>query len=145
MIHFVYPNVKLLEQTFIGCGRYLAAEEAPGEDYTLADPKITKKLADLHTAADKLAPDSLETGKRIWEKQDRPGAVYTGDSQNLAYLLALISRSRFLKLSLQGDIWCTGVITFREGGRPVLEAIDPKTLTLKLKAFLSDDNSVVVS
>jgi len=37
--HFAYPNVKLTKGTFIGCGRYIASEDDPGEGYDLASPR----------------------------------------------------------------------------------------------------------
>ncbi len=143
MPHFAYPNVKLIGQTFIGCGRYIAAENPPGEEYNdLATQNITKKISELQTAAEILISDSVDTKKQIWEKKDLPHETYAGHSQNLAYLLALISRFREVKFEpLQGDIWCTGTVTMLEGKHPFLEAVDPGGFGIKLEAFLFEENT----
>ncbi len=141
MIHFAYPNVKLIEQTFLGCGRFVAAEDALGEGYLPAAPRITRRISELQLAASILAPESYDRGKAIYERKDRPDERYQGDSQNLAYLLALISRSETLAYDgLQGDIWCTGTVTILDGKHPFLEAVDLSGFEIKLQAFLSQDN-----
>ncbi len=138
---FVYPNVKLSQQQFIGCGRYIANDTSLGENFKPATLGIGGKIEELYIIASILAPESSEMGKRIYEIQDIPGIIYRGKSQNFAYLLVLISRSRKIKLEgIHGDIWCTGSIRLLEGKNPILETIDPTVFGINLEAFLSKEN-----
>jgi formylglycine-generating enzyme required for sulfatase activity len=142
MLHFAYPNVKATRNEFIGCGRYVAlfSGHAPEERYELAEPKITK-ISEVQTAASILAKESFDTGKGIYEIKDRTDEVYRGDSQDLAYLLVLISRSRQIGAELKNDIWCTGSIDISDGKKPFLNAVKPVEFEIKLKAFLSENNT----
>jgi WD40 repeat protein/energy-coupling factor transporter ATP-binding protein EcfA2 len=149
-IHFAYPNVKLTLGKFIGCGRYLASEENPGEGYELAAPKITKTITKVRMAASILSPESCDITRDIYEIKDDSRAKYAGDSQALAYLLALISRSRDIKIPLgpplekgegNSDIWCTGAVDIADGKRPFLDAVDFDGFNIKLNAFLFEQEN----
>lgn len=140
MIHFAYPNADILRGRFGKCGRYLASEDAPGQDYEFADPEMTESIMKVQTAASVLAPESFDTEKRIYEISDDPNAVYQGNSKNLAYLLALVSRSRSVAVKVRGDIWCTGSIAVLDGRRPFLDMVDPEGFSIKLDGFLSQEN-----
>ena len=145
MTHFAYPNVLSVqrgaqrEKRFLGCGRYLAAPygEPPGAAYEEAAPNIYN-LAEVHAAALKLAPESGDVRGVIYEYKDAPppeqaAVKFAGESLDLAYLLALISRSRKLTFTPSGDIWCTGCIK----KDPFLETVDFGGFTGKLQAFLT--------
>ncbi len=135
--HFAYPNVKLTKGSFIGCGRYLASEDDPGEGYDLAAPKITKTITRVRMASSVLAPESSDITRDIYEVKDDPREKYVGDSQALAYLLALVSRSRDIRPDMAGhDLWCTGSIDIADGKRPILDAVDFEGFNIKLNAFL---------
>jgi len=141
MAQFAYPNATP-SKGFIGCGRYLAlsADETAPEGYVPEDLN-TINLSEVMEAATLLAKESGRAGKQIYRKKDVKDAKYVGDSQDLAYLLAMISSSRPLKLrGLHRDIWCTGTITLSEGIRPMVKPVDPTGFDLKLTGFLSDDN-----
>jgi hypothetical protein len=101
VIHFAYPNVKLTLGKFIGCGRYLASDDKPGEEYKLASDIMD--IAEVERAASVLARDSFDTGKEIFEIKDRLGAGqrYTGTSMHLAYFLSFVRRSREIISPLQ--------------------------------------------
>lgn len=107
MIRFVYPNVDERDQ-FIGYGRYLTTspdDPSLGEKYTLANPQATR-LASIRSAAHIFAPESDETDREVYENKDSPHP-YLGNSLGLAYLLALIQRSRqtrWEECELSGDI-----------------------------------------
>lgn len=141
MRHFAYPNVRSGE--FIGCGRYVALlpEEVPvGQGYEPAAPKVVKLSSTVYMAASLLAPESATSKKKIYEIKDIPLEKYFGPSQNLAYLLSLIRRSRrLIPKGIQGDVWCTGRIYVVEGNRVVLDAVEE--VDEKVKAFLADENS----
>lgn len=141
MLHFAYPNVKATRNEFIGCGRYVAllSDHLPKDGYEIAEPKITK-ISEVQTAASILAKESFDTGKGIYEIKDRPDEVYRGDSQDLAYLLTLISRSGQIRAELKNDIWCTGSIDISDGKKPFLNAVKPVEFEIKLRAFLSENN-----
>jgi|GEM_PF-5943766 len=137
MIHFAYPNVKVIHPAeFIGCGRYIASEQKPeGYDHPskIMDNEITEKAAEI------LAYESFQTKKNIYEKKDRPDFAYMGESKNLAYLLALISRSRKIRLKTDTDIWCTGSI--KVNNEPSLNAVKTGGFDIKLRqGFLSEEN-----
>ena len=84
-----------------------------------------------------LAPESSDITRDIYEVKDDPRAKYVGDSQALAYLLALISRSRDIRPDMAGhDLWCTGSIDIADGKRPILDAVDFEGFNIKLNAFL---------
>jgi hypothetical protein len=137
MIHFAYPNADIMKSEFIGCGRYIASEKQP-DKYKLPS-KIYNKTK-LIAAAEILAHESFETDRIIYEKKDRPESVYMGESKNLAYLLAMISRSRELRLKLSTDIWCTGSIDVIND-EPFLNAVMSDGFDIKLRqGFLSEEN-----
>ncbi len=139
MIHFAYPNTK--GEQFIGCGRFVVfvAGEQPDESYEVADPECPTR-ADVIDAASILAPEPVHPHHIIYEKKDAPEQHYIGNSLGLAYLLALISRTRTICLDLADtDIWCTGCIELI-GEQPVLKSVISTGFDAKLEAFLSLDN-----
>ncbi len=95
MIHFAYPNVIPRESKFLGCGRYVAAflGEAPEPHYELVELNVPN-IQEIHLAALQLAPESTDSKQVIYERKDVSSQRYPGESRDLAYLLALISRSR---------------------------------------------------
>ncbi len=137
MTHFAYPNAKTRETKFLGCGRFIALD-APLDGYHVAEPQIGN-LTKVTTAASLLAPESRESERILYERDDG-GQAFFGDSQDFAYLLGLISRSRQVALpQISGDIWCTGSLEFADGMHPFLSAVKPDGFDLKLQAFLADD------
>jgi len=137
MIHFAYPNVK--ETEYIGCGRYigLSKKDALERGYREAEPK-TPNIHKIRTAVSLIAPESFDSEQIIYEKKDRTSELYAGGSQDLAYLLALVSTSRSISVRLTGDIWCTGHVT--DGRNVFLDPVDDNVFDVRLRAFLSDDN-----
>lgn len=135
MMHFAYPNAKPREAKFLGCGRFIALD-APLDGYHIAEPQISS-LNKVTTAASLLAPESREAERLLYERKNG-NEPFFGDSQELAYLLALISRARPLAFApMDGDIWCTGKIEFIDGKRPFLEAVTSDGFDIKLQAFLA--------
>ncbi|MBF0452424.1 MAG: hypothetical protein HQK75_17105 [Candidatus Magnetomorum sp.] len=134
MTHFAYPNVK--RTVFIGCGRFTSQESLPGEEYILIEKLNTGNIAEILDTAVTLSPGASSSGLKIYFKKDTPVETYVGDSQNLAYLLALIHCGRELKLNNHRDIWCTGSI--EQSMR--LKQVDMSGFEIKLKAFLSPKN-----
>ncbi len=143
MLHFAYPNINEREQRFLGCGRYVAlhADDAPvGSDYEPAAPKVITLTTKVYTAATLLSPESSVSTRKIYERKDRPEEKYFGNSQNLAYLLALINRSRAWRFpEIPGDVWCTGSVDLGADKQPFLEAVQAPGFELKLQAFLEKD------
>lgn len=141
MIHFAYPNVRTRDSEFIGCGRYTAAspEHFHEEEYRLADPTVTN-AAQIQAAVSILARESFDAGKSIFEYKDRPEEKYQGDSQDFAYFLSLVSRSRALAIEIESDIWCTGKVICKAGDQPFLDNVRPHGFEIKLGAFLSEKN-----
>ncbi len=144
MIRFAYPNVKPRESAFLGCGRYVTAPSGspPGDGYELVRLNIPNR-SEVHLAAEKLAPESMDSRIVVFETRDETAERYRGESQDLAYVLTLISRARKLRIEEtdgQGDIWCTGVVDIKQDDRPFLKAVDGRGFELKLKAFLSNAN-----
>jgi len=141
-MHFAYPNINEREQRFLGCGRYiaLAADDVPFESsYEPAAPKVITLTTKVYTAAALLSPESSASTRKIYERKDQPDEKYFGSSQNLAYLLALISRSRTWRFpEIPGDVWCTGSIDLGADKQPFLEAVQASGFELKLQAFLDD-------
>ena len=143
MIRFVYPNVNTAGQ-FVGCGRYLTAR--PGADaltseYTVAHPNVGH-LSKITTAASLLAKESFDSELEVYECKDEPSVPYLGDSMGLAYLLALIHRSRTTVWGRSGqspDVWCTGSIDV-VGDKPLLNNVYRNLFTVKLQAFLNDEH-----
>jgi hypothetical protein len=151
MKHFAYPNAT--DTHFIGCGRFLTwpvDREPPSQEYHRANPNA-RTLKEILKAAPRLAPElrpELRKTRRrfhIYEKcdQDENGNdwKYQGDSQGLAYLLALIHDTRHLRpecLPPLGDVWCTGVIEIEWGNKtPQVGPVDPKLFVHKLGKFIS--------
>ncbi|PIE33287.1 hypothetical protein CSA56_12525 [candidate division KSB3 bacterium] len=140
MRHFAFPNVEILNQTFIGCGRYAVAFDVPGDDYSLPASIVINK-ATVERAVALLTYEAGSTGRRLYEKKDRLAKKYVGESMHLAYFLALIHRFRNVKVDWRTDIWCTGSITIADGDHPLLqEAGHEEEFTLKLTAFLAETN-----
>jgi len=137
MIHFAYPNVK--RSVFIGCGRFIANSCSPGDDYKLIEKLNISNIAEIMETAAILAPESSSSNFFIYLKKDKPIEVYAGDSQNLAYLLAIINCSRSLKIdnNINKDIWCTGSVE----KTLCLKQVDMSGFEIKLKAFLSPKNN----
>ncbi|GAK59162.1 uncharacterized protein U27_06138 [Candidatus Vecturithrix granuli] len=141
MIRFVYPNVNASEQ-FVGCGRYITTspdDPCLTTDYTIATPNVGH-LSKVTTAASLLAKESFDSDQDVYEHKDDPTIPYLGDSMGLAYLLALIHRSRRTLWEQSGeslDIWCTGAID-AVGGMPMLHNVYRNLFAVKLQAFLAD-------
>jgi len=142
-IHFAYPNVNVEDSSFLGIGKYVSLSSDTPE-YRIAAPK-DKDDAKVVQAALILAPDSDKTNRHVYERD--VSKKYEGNSLELAYLLALISRSRKLRLKRVGDIWCTGVIDIKGLSKPVLTKVSYETtevsrpFIVKLENFLSQEDS----
>jgi len=142
MIRFVYPNVNDSDQ-FVGCGRYVTTTPDDPRltiDYTIASPNVGH-LSKITTAASLLAKESFDSDQEVYESRDDPVSPYLGDSMGLAYLLALIHRSRptiWEKRDRSLDIWCTGTIEVA-GDKPMLHNVYRNLFEIKLQAFLADD------
>jgi WD40 repeat protein len=149
MIRFVYPNINEEDQ-FAGCGRYFTTspdDPALKQGYSIADPNVGH-LSQIMTAVSILARESFDSDQDVYEYKDDPSALYLGDSMGLAYLLALIKRSRRTRWDESGmalDIWCTGAIEM-SGEMPVLKNVYRNLFDQKLEAFLADvkDNIFIV-
>ena len=137
MIHFAYPDVDTEEEQFSGCGRYAVSETVP-EGYDLPFAKILNR-SKVSDAALILAKDSSD--KEIKDQViQKKGEKYIGESLHLAYLFALIHRSREVKLNILTDIWTTGSIEVSDG-KPFLKSVKHEGFQLKLeKGFLSEEN-----
>lgn len=140
-MHFAYPNVIPRAGEFIGCGRYTTFQNdrRVPEEYTLQEntPNTPNRLGVEH-AMQVLAPNAFNKANCIYEIKDNPTQRYQGNSLDLAYLLAHVSReleSRYLL----GDVWCTGSVHVNEG-LPVLKKVDDTGFLLKLQAFLAPEN-----
>jgi hypothetical protein len=138
MIHFAYPAADGDE--FIGCGRFRTSEKQI-PDYQEAVPTVATESIIL-SAVRKIIPELSENGYLVYEKINADSQIFAGDSMGLAYMLALISRFRVLKIprEYESDIWCTGVISIMDNRHPFLESVYPNEFEGKLKGFLSDDN-----
>lgn len=147
MIRFAYPNIDENNQ-FTGCGRYLATsadDSELGKGYELADPNVGH-LSQITTAASMLAPESFDTEQNVYEHRDDPSSPYLGDSMGLAYLFALIKRSRMTKWEKAGvssDIWCTGAVDI-VGEYPFLKNVFQNLFDIKLRAFLESGDSLFI-
>jgi len=145
-IHFAFPNVKEVKEDskflFLGCGRYIALSSNISkihDGYKVANPK-NSDVAKVVQAAFILAPDSDKTDNFIYEKD--VSAEYEGDSMEFAYLLALISRSRKLRLKKAvKDIWCTGAIDIKGVSQPSLKPVLAGGFDIKLENFLFQEDS----
>jgi hypothetical protein len=141
MIRFVYPNIDENDR-FVGCGRFLTASPDDPElanGYEPADPGIGHH-ARLMTAVSLLAPESFDTHRNVYECRDDDESPYLGDSAGLAYLLALIQRSRKTKWNRADqnfDIWCTGAVDIVDS-RPFLKNVFQNLFDIKLRAFVSN-------
>ena len=143
MIRFVYPNVNAREQ-FSGCGRYMTTvpdDPCLTSDYAIATPNVGH-LSKVTTAASFLARESFDAVQEVYECKDHSTEPYVGDSMGLAYLLALIHRSRATLWDQHGvslDIWCTGTIDVN-GDRPILHNVYRNLFDIKLQAFLAAEH-----
>ncbi len=144
MIRFVYPNVNASEQ-FVGCGRYVTAHHGDpcvSAAYAIAEPNVGH-LSKVTTAASLLAKESFDAEHEVYECKDQPDTPYLGDSMGLAYLLALIHRSRSSCWEERGqsfDIWCTGTIEVT-GGTPMLSNVYRNLFAVKFQAFLDEKDA----
>jgi hypothetical protein len=142
IFHFAYPNVLPRQERFIGCGRYavFAADDVPAAGYSevLSAPNTPNKNI-LKRVVQLLAPESYDSGSRLFQKQDQQEQTYQGDSLDLAWLLAHVLRGRNLQLKSKTDIWCTGVVQL-DGSGPHLLDVHPAGFHLKLQAFLDAAN-----
>lgn len=140
-MHFAYPNAA--DGVFLGCGRYAAfalGQEPAGCE--IADP-FSARVHEVLESAAILAPEPVPSGYYVYEVKDAkdPDLIYRGDSLHLAFLLALISRARFLRSYLrQTDVWCTGGIALRQPRQPILEPVSQAGFDAKLAAFLNPAN-----
>ncbi len=143
MIHFAYPNAQPRTSEFLGCGRFVASRVKPNDAYEPVRLNIPN-IQEVHTAVTILAPDSMNCEKpEIYEKRDNPESVFIGESMDLAFTLAAVSRSRRLKPEFDefsSDIWCTGRIDLKDDRHPFLQAVKTPGFTIKLDAFLSGKN-----
>ncbi|MGE0083359.1 MAG: hypothetical protein AB7S75_02960 [Desulfococcaceae bacterium] len=138
MIHFAYPAAD--GDIFIGCGRFrTSAKQIP--DYQEATPTVANESIIL-SAVRKIVPELSENGCLVYEKINSDSQIFAGDSMGLAYMLALISRFRVLKVppEYEPDIWCTGVISIIDNRHPFLESVYPNGFEGKLKGFISEEN-----
>jgi len=157
MIHFAYPNASPTQGIFLGCGRYVASsldeppvdeppvdeppvDELPGNGYDMVQLNIPN-IAQVSQAALILAPESSDSEQVIYEIKDPSPQRFIGESLELAYLLALISRSRQLGFQISTDIWCTGCVGIGNGVTPLLTTVDVAGFDIKLRAFLSEGNN----
>jgi tetratricopeptide (TPR) repeat protein len=143
MIHFAYPNIRSVKE-FIGCGRFVVANDLPSNAYHIADPD-SPNITEIRTVAENMVPDIISANRHIFEKCDNPSFQYRGDSLDLAYLLAYINTAWSLKegnfAERNTDIWCTGAVDIKDRQYPWLKAMDSQQFTLKLNAFISQQNS----
>src|SRR5438067_1305765 len=108
VIRFAYPTVK--REDYSGCGRYEVLPRGPvPQGYSVADPD-PGEISVITSAAALLTPEASNAEYEIYEIKDREDVLARGASLGLAYLLALISRVRRLRLdrlSEAHDIWAT--------------------------------------
>lgn len=137
--HFAYPNVQ--RKYFMGCGRY-AVLSGPPRNYKIANPRGIN-IGKIFQVLERLIPEqaSEKSEKYIYEIKDDSNAAYVGDSQDLAYLLALINRFRDLSLRINSDIWCTGSIDIIGNNSPFLATVLEAVFDAKLEGFLSEKNN----
>lgn len=144
MIRFVYPNVSGNDE-FIGCGRYLTiSPDNPNiDEKEPADPQV-RGLAKISSGVHILAPESDESEQEVYEDKDSSSS-FRGDSLGLAYLLALIKRSRITIWEPTDqiiDIWCTGTIDV-VGNSPQVGEVFPNQFAVKIEAFFADSNDTL--
>lgn len=136
MIHFAYPAAR--GNSFLGCGRFRVSDEQLA-GYEVAEPN-TANQSEINVAVTCLVPEFSENGNIVYETKDESTQKFIGYSMDLAYLLALISRSRKLKIPLENDIWCTGIIEIKENRHPFLKWVDAMEFDGKLNGFMSERN-----
>jgi len=153
MTYFSYPKAnpraKDEDSKFLGCGKYVASPigEPPRDGYKIANPHSgdiaqIRNIEEVMQAALILVPSSGETEQVIYEEKDDKPKVFINDSPGLAYLLALISRSKKFSFNICDEIWCTGVVGIHEGTQPCLkDDIQKKSFSFNIGAFLSDEKS----
>ena len=141
-IHLAYPNVLPREDRFIGCGRYAIMEPGvkPNSSYQeIEDTPNTPNRLHLEHVMQLLGPEAYDTSRTVFEKKDRPDRQYLGDSLDMAFLLAHIHRAGNFRITVNGDLWCTGVVQMNDD-RPILRKVDATGFRLKLKYFLAKEN-----
>ncbi len=115
--------------------------DALTSEYTVARPNVGH-LSKITTAASLLAKESFGSDLEVYECKDEASIPYLGDSMGLAYLLALIHRSRITVWEhneQSPDVWCTGSIDV-VGDKPLLNNVYRNLFTVKLQAFLADEH-----
>ena len=144
--HFAYPNVLPRQGIFLGCGRYTVSTpgNTPGEAYSEVHgvPNTPNKNI-LSRAVQLLAPESFDSTKVLFHKQDQQDKKYQGDSLDLAWFLTHILRARQLGFQAKSDIWCTGVLQVDGSGSHLLD-VEQCGFDLKLQAFLDPANKDLV-
>ncbi|HEY5869424.1 MAG TPA: AAA family ATPase [Candidatus Tectomicrobia bacterium] len=136
-----YPNIDpdCSPPVFRACVRYASRAEAPGAPYKLARPN-TRNGSAIREGVRRLAPawSDVPLAVELYEKADVPG-MYRGESQDLAYFLALIRCARRLVLEgleAVGDLWCTGVVELAHH-TPVFRQVEDLEFAAKLVGFLA--------
>ena len=87
MTHFAFPNVEILNEGFIGCGRYIAATQQPSSKHQRPVSIVINKSRVERAATRWLQPE-IEVEREIFEIKDRTAKRYAGESMQLALLLA---------------------------------------------------------
>jgi len=139
MTCFAFPNAEILKNRFIGCGRYAVLTNGASEEWQRPSSTIINRTG-VEQAAMLWALKQPDTIREVYERKDLPDKKYAGESMHLAYLLALIHRTRTLRHDWDSDIWCTGSIVLPDAKHPVLQEVAHPEFEIKLEAFLSDDN-----
>jgi hypothetical protein len=148
MMPFAYPNVD--REDFIGCGQFLwlSDEQEPPSGYEEAAPRALRlaesaAVATYCMSEGRERPGSPESPGRLYEAAEIPRAKIRGDSLDLAYCLALITRTRRLRWAgraTEGDVWATGVLNLLSDGSPVLLDVTQAGFTPKVQAFLARED-----
>jgi len=102
MTCFAFPNAVLLEKRFIGCGRYTALPSGSSDSWRRPSSTIINR-ARVEQATSLWALKRPATVKEVYERKDLPEKKYAGESMHLAYLLALIHRTRALRHDWNSD------------------------------------------
>ncbi len=141
--HFAYPNVLPRSNIYIGCGRYAVfpPEKEPDKAYReVLEAPMTPNRNLLARAIQLLAAERYHSRNRLFHIQDQTEHIYQGDSLDLAWLLAQIHCSRDLCRTVNGDIWCTGILDLDKDGVHLL-GVNHDGFCLKLEAFLDRANT----
>ena len=142
MPRFAYPNVQIVRSDkFLGCGRYLFAEQQPSERYNAPHERSRiDEIDTVHAIASHFHHEAQQAQHYIYEWQDDPSESYKGNSKHIAYLLALLSSIWKVKLNIRDDIWCTGELSFSHEGRPQLNTVKIEGFDGKMQHFLAEEN-----